>query len=228
MTQSEKSAQSREQIIQAAMQEFQTNSFQSASIRRICQIGRVTNGKFFHHFKTKAELYLVCAERYFELLGAYVSTFETDPTKDFEQNSLSLYAHWQNFWRIHPEMDYLFIQLRVNPPAEIAGELLAVRRKTFVRSLKLILHDMLTLYYPHDPEQQAFLTGIWLSVLDYTLIGVGLQKVDLYSDMESWMRSQEIMFQKLLRAFLYGVNSKEFSALRREQFAPYTEDELPT
>lgn len=227
MTQSEKTERSRERIIQAAMQEFQTNTFQSASIRRICQIGGVTNGRFFHHFKTKAELYLVCAERYFEMLGAYVATFEADPKMDFEQNSLSLYAHWQNFWRIHPELTYLFIQLRVNPPAEIAEELLSVRRRTFVRRLKLILHDMLTLYYPDDPEQQAFLTGVWLSILDYTLIGVGLQKVDLYPDMESWMHSQKIMFQKLLCAFLYGINSEEFAELRREQLSPYTENDFP-
>lgn len=201
------------------MREFSDNGFQGASIRRICKESGITNGRLFHYFKTKTELYLACAENYFGMLGEYMAQFQLNVAQDFEQNALRLQEHWQNFWRIYPGTDKLFIQLRINPPPEIAAELLAARRQTFIASMKLVLRDMLMLFYPDDPEQQAFLTGVWLSVLDFTVVGVGLQKVDLYPDMESWLQSQANMFRKLLRAFLYGVNSEEFAALRQEQLS---------
>lgn len=219
MKQTEKSEISKNLILQAAMREFSNNGFQGASIRRICKESGITNGRLFHYFKNKTELYLACAESYFGMLGEYMAQFQLNAAEGFEQNALRLHAHWQNFWRIYPETDKLFIQLRINPPPEIAAELLAARRQTFISSMKLVLRDMLMFFYPDDPEQQAFLTGVWLSVLDFTVVGVGLQKVDLYPNMESWLRSQANMFRKLLRAFLYGVNSEEFAALRQEQLS---------
>ncbi len=227
MNQEKKSEISRDMIIQAAIQEFCVHGFQGASIRRICKESGITNGRLFHYFKTKADLYLACAESYFRILSEYMQRFELDVAENFEQNAVRLHTHWQNFWRIHPETDKLFIQLRINPPPEIANELLAARRQTFIRSMKLILRDMLTFFYPGDPEMQSFLTGVWLSVLDFTVVGVGLQKVDLYPDMESWLSSQEKMFKKLLRAFLYGANSEEFAELRQEQFSGLEEEPFP-
>lgn len=216
MKQETKAEISRDLIVQVAIGEFSEKGFQGASIRRICKASGVTNGRLFHYFKSKADLYLACAESYFKMIGEYMQRFELNIAEDYEQNALRLHAHWQNFWRIHPETDRLFIQLRINPPPELAREIQTVRRKNFINSLKLILQDMMSFFYPNDPEQQAFMTGVWLSVLDFTVVGVGLQKVDLYSDMESWLKSQERMFRKLLRAFLYGVNSKEFADLRQE------------
>ncbi len=217
MQSQEKSEISRDLIINAAAEEFCACGFQGASVRRICKASGVTNGRLFHHFKDKNEIFLAVAETYFQTLAAYMEQFRPDFSKSLEENSLLLFAHWQNFWRLYPNTDKLFIQIRINPPQGLQRELLSARRRTFVRSLKMVLHGIFAFFYPNDIEQQAFLTGVWLSVLDYTVVGIGLQKIDLYDSMEEWMRSQASLFQKILTAFLYGVDSESFAALRRER-----------
>lgn len=217
MQASEKSEQSRELIVKAAAEEFYENGFQGASVRRICQASGVTNGRLFYHFKDKNEIYFAVAENYFQTLAAYMEQFRADFSKSLEENSMHLFAHWQNFWRLHPKTDKLFIEIRINPPQGLQKQLLALRRSTFVGSLRAVLQKVMSHYYPDDIEQQAFLVGVWLSVLDYTIVGIGLQKLDLYDSMDEWMRSQASMFRKVLTAFLYGVDSESFAALRRER-----------
>lgn len=217
MQASEKSERSRDLILKAATVEFYENGFQGASVRRICQASGVTNGRLFYHFKDKRELFFAVAEDCFGTLSAYIEQFQPDFSKNLEENSLQLFAHWQNFWRLHPNLDRLFIEIRINPPSGMNKQLLALRRSTFVGSLRAVLQKMMSHYYPDDIEQQAFLVGVWLSVLDYTIVGIGLQKLDLYDSMDEWMRSQASMFRKVLTAFLYGVDSESFAALRRER-----------
>lgn len=213
----EKSEISRALIVKAAAEEFCENGFKGASIRRICQKSGVSNGRLFHHFKDKNEIFFAAAEDYFRTLAAYIGQFQSDFTKNLEENSLMLFAHWQNFWRVHPGAEKFFIEIRINPPQGLQKQLLAMRRSTFVGSLRLVLQNMMAHYYPDDTEQQAFLVGVWLSVLDYTVVGIGLQKVDLYDSTEQWMQSQARMFRKILAAFLYGVDSESFAALRNER-----------
>ncbi len=221
----EKSKNSRKLIIEAALSEFSEHGFEGASIRRICQKSGVTNGRLFHHFKTKQDLYLACAEECYRILGEYIERYRMDVCETLEKNSLNLFVHWQNFWRIHPNLIRFFISLRINPPREIADKLLMARRRSFVSSLKTVLREIFVFFYPDNPEQQAFLTGVWLSVLDYTVVGIGLQKLDLYADMDGWLDSQTRMFRKVLCAFLYGIDSEAFYALKNEQFSPLPPDD---
>lgn len=219
----EKSEISRAKIIKAATEEFCENGFQGASVRRICQASGVSNGRLFHHFKDKNEIFFATAEDYFSTLAAHIKRFQPDFSESLEENSLMLFAHWQNFWRLHPGAEKFFIEIRVNPPQGLQKPLLAMRRSTFVGSLRTVLQNMMANYYPDDTEQQAFLVGVWLSVLDYTVVGIGLQKVDLYDSVEKWMQSQARMFRKILTAFLYGVDSESFAALRRERETFFSE-----
>lgn len=219
MTIEEKSESTRKLIIETAVSEFSEHSLDGASVRRICRKSGVTNGRLFHHFENKEALYVACAEYCYRILSEHIEKFHTDESEDLEKNSMHLFLHWQDFWRLHPEMISFFIQLRINPPPHIALDLLMARRQSFVSSLKKVLHGIFIFFYPDDPEQRAFLTGVWLSVLDYTVVGIGLQKLDLYANMDEWLESQTRMFRKVLCAFLYGVDSESFAALKAEQFS---------
>lgn len=173
----EKSKISRELILKAALAEFTEHGFEGASIRRICKASGVSNGRLFHHFKDKSALYLGCAESVFKIYAEHIVTFELDITKNLEENSLRLYTHWQNFWRIHPETDAITIQMRLNPPPALRSDITAIRRRYFVSPLKQVLHDMFSFYFPNDPKRQSFLTGVWMTVLDYTFVGIGIPKI---------------------------------------------------
>lgn len=222
MNTEEKSKISRELILKAALAEFSEHGFEGASIRRICKASGVSNGRLFHHFKDKSALYLGCAESVFKIYAEHIVTFELDITKNLEENSLRLYTHWQNFWRIHPETDAITIQMRLNPPPALRSDITAIRRRYFVGPLKQVLHDMFFFYFPDDPKRQSFLTGVWMTVLDYTFVGIGIPKADLYATMEDWLQSQYHIFHKMLVAFLYGLDSDSFAALKSDLDTMYT------
>ena len=51
-----KSKETKERIFQAAIHILQKNGYENLSIKNICEEAGVSNGSFYHHFKTKDDL----------------------------------------------------------------------------------------------------------------------------------------------------------------------------
>ena len=56
MKQELKSKETKEKIFQAAIRILQRNGYENLSIKNICEEAGVSNGSFYHHFKTKDDL----------------------------------------------------------------------------------------------------------------------------------------------------------------------------
>ena len=56
MKQELKSKETKERIFQAAIRILQKNGYENLSIKNICEEAGVSNGSFYHHFKTKDDL----------------------------------------------------------------------------------------------------------------------------------------------------------------------------
>lgn len=54
--QQQKSKETKERIFQAAKEILQKNGYEKLSIKNICEVAGVSNGSFYHHFKTKDDL----------------------------------------------------------------------------------------------------------------------------------------------------------------------------
>ena len=54
--QQQKSKETKERIIRAAKRILQKNGYEELSIKNICEEAGVSNGSFYHHFKTKDDL----------------------------------------------------------------------------------------------------------------------------------------------------------------------------
>lgn len=54
--QQKKSRETKERIFQAAKRILQKNGYENLSIKNICEEAGVSNGSFYHHFKTKDDL----------------------------------------------------------------------------------------------------------------------------------------------------------------------------
>ena len=54
--QQKKSRETREKIFQAAKRILQKKGYEELSIKNICEEAGVSNGSFYHHFKTKDDL----------------------------------------------------------------------------------------------------------------------------------------------------------------------------
>ena len=56
MKQTQKSKETKEKIYQAAKEIIQKSGYENLSIKNICEKAGVSNGSFYHHFKTKDDL----------------------------------------------------------------------------------------------------------------------------------------------------------------------------
>ncbi len=56
MKQEQKSKETKEKIFEAAKRILQKNGYENLSIKNICEEAGVSNGSFYHHFKTKDDL----------------------------------------------------------------------------------------------------------------------------------------------------------------------------
>ena len=54
--QQQKSKETKERIFRAAKEILQQSGYESLSIKHICEVAGVSNGSFYHHFKTKDDL----------------------------------------------------------------------------------------------------------------------------------------------------------------------------
>ena len=54
--QQQKSKETKERIFQAAKEILQKNGYENLSIKNICDVAGVSNGSFYHHFKSKDDL----------------------------------------------------------------------------------------------------------------------------------------------------------------------------
>ena len=54
--QQQKSRETKEKIFQAAKRILQKSGYEALSIKNICEEAGVSNGSFYHHFKTKDDL----------------------------------------------------------------------------------------------------------------------------------------------------------------------------
>lgn len=72
MKQEQKSALSRQRILDAAMEEFSGKGYEGASLNTVWAEKGISKGIVYHHFRHKDELYLLCVQRCFDALTEHM------------------------------------------------------------------------------------------------------------------------------------------------------------
>ncbi|WKZ50600.1 MAG: TetR/AcrR family transcriptional regulator [Anaerolineales bacterium] len=65
----QRSEETRTRILEAAVKQFSINGYNAASVDNICEQAGVSKGAFYHHFKTKQDVFLA-------LLDGWLQTFD--------------------------------------------------------------------------------------------------------------------------------------------------------
>lgn len=87
-----KSKETKEKIFKAAVELIKKHGFEYLTIKNICQTAKISNGTFFHYFKTKDELlayYL--SEGYNKYL---VSIKDKNTSDDFKERIIEIYLFY--------------------------------------------------------------------------------------------------------------------------------------
>ena len=78
MRQKERRERSREEIYQAALEEFGTYGYDRVNMERICGKHGISKGMMYHYYANKDALFLLCVERTFSALESYVAAHAAD------------------------------------------------------------------------------------------------------------------------------------------------------
>jgi TetR/AcrR family transcriptional regulator len=69
----EKAFERKEELLEAALDEFTRNSFEEASLNTIIQQAGISKGSFYYHFKNKEDLYIRLLKRAFDAKWRFIA-----------------------------------------------------------------------------------------------------------------------------------------------------------
>lgn len=129
MKREEKNENSKEKILNAALQEFGQKGYVEASTNSICKNYEISKGLLFHYYKTKDELFLICVEKCFNALGEYLSV-HADANRACVETALNQYFEVRfSFFKQYPLYEQIFYTAMITPPEHLKEEI-EIRRQS--------------------------------------------------------------------------------------------------
>lgn len=204
MKQTEKSALSREYIINCAVNEFGKKGFASSSVNNICRDGDISKGKMYHYFDSKESLYFECVVFCLASLSSHLDTFQTDFEKSFEENLLRFFSHWQDFWKENPDMIPVIMESKILPPPSLARKLYDFRVDVIEEKIKYHIEKLLAPYVPkEDKERLRILADCLWVAMDYISFNKGAPKFMLNGFYDGFFSEQIELFETIVHMFLH-------------------------
>lgn len=113
----QRSEETRARILEAAVKQFSVNGYNAASVDSICAAAGVSKGAFYHHFKTKQDVFLA-------LLDGWLQTFDQaiEASKDLPVP--------ETFQKLTAYFPYIFESAEENLPMFLEFWLQASRDET--------------------------------------------------------------------------------------------------
>ena len=144
MRKQEKTQRTRERILKAALAEFGTKTYHSASVNSICSASGLSKGLLYHNFKNKDDLYLCCVALCYKNMMGYIRERECAlgaPRADIQ----TLLSIRQSFLTENPYYSNIFFNTILQPPKHLLSEIGAIRREFdtfFVEYFEAFLHQI--------------------------------------------------------------------------------------
>lgn len=128
MKKEEKTKKTRKQILDAAIKEFGSKNYDTASINSICSIGKISKGLVYHNFKGKDDLYLQCVKICFDEMTKTLKSqsFSINNPKEDLKRFLMIR---QIFLEENPYYANIFFNAVLQPPKKLDQEIKEIRRE---------------------------------------------------------------------------------------------------
>lgn len=123
MNRDEKNLQSRQKILDSALQEFGEHSYSEASMNDICSGGNISKGIIYHYFSDKDALYLACVKECFDALVAYLKARITVNSEDIEVDLCRYFETRIEFFDQNPVFLKLFYSAVSAPPRHLLSQI---------------------------------------------------------------------------------------------------------
>lgn len=220
MKREEKHALSRQRILDAALQEFSTRGYDSASLNTVCAENGISKGIIYHYFKDKDELYLYCVSECFGKLTDYLSGIREQMSGSIEHCLQAYFTARLRFFADHPCYLGIFISSALNPPVHLLPAI-ADARRCFDELNIAVLTALLEGTTLRDGLQVPNLVEDFRMYLDYFNMRFK-HALDATHDPEQVLKNHEERCYRQLSILLYGVlgHEHENDEKRRSGIAP--------
>lgn len=204
MKQNEKSKISKDKILNAAMKEFGSKSYDNASLNNICSDNKISKGLIYHYFKNKDELYLCCVKTCFDKITKFLGSEEYVFT-DFQKDINKYLSLRHKFFRENPNYSNIFFHTVLQPPQHLKQQIKELRKEFDEQDLRYYKSLLSTIILRHDVTEEEAIE--YFLIFQEMFNGYFQSKADGSSDFKSLIETHEMKLPKILNIMLYGIVS---------------------
>lgn len=200
MRQEKKTELTKEKIIKAAIEEFGTKGYVSASLNTICNTG-ISKGLLYHNFENKDAIYLACVKRCFcdltdylkkQNIGANPQNYMSARLKYFSENKK--YAH-------------LFFEAVIQPPLHLQKKIKELRTDFDMLNKELYKNVLSTVTLRTGVSKKEALS--YFTLMQTMFNGYFSSPAYRELSFSDRMIAHEENLIKLLDFMLYGIAERE-------------------
>lgn len=193
----------RQKIIDAAMLEFENNSFDSASINQIISTAQISKGSFYQYFEDKKDIYKHIIELMLQKKMTYITPAMQNPfahgffevIRDMNQSGLE-------FAKNHPRFTKIGNLLLRNPAHPIYLEIISGGQEQAYKAYEMLLNRAIETGEVRSDIDVAF-TAKMIFKLSSEFI---LEESDLTS--ENWTDGLAELLNKFMSLLENGIKAK--------------------
>lgn len=202
MKQEKRSRITYEKILDAAITEFGTKSYETASLNTVCSENIISKGLVYHHFKSKDDLYLHCVKACFQALTEFMKMNRKTP-KSVQDGLQQLLQQRQQFFKENPCYGNIFFNTVLQPPVHLREELREIRRDfdDFCHSAYEERLGMLKLRECITREMALE----YFILLQEMFNGYFQKKSYKNADFHTMIQEHEMNLSQILNIMLYGI-----------------------
>jgi len=205
MKQEEKTRITYEKILNAAIKEFGTKSYENASLNTICSENHIAKGLLYHNFKNKDDLYLQCVKICFHALVEYLHTISFSE-ENMVDNFKNLIQQRQLFFEQNPYYGNIFFYVLLQPPVHLQNELSQIRREFDEFCLLHYRNLVKSISLRKEIKEE---TAIQYFVLFQEMFnGYFQKKLQISDNFHTVIQDHEMNLSQIFDIFLYGIAQK--------------------
>ncbi|QEH67104.1 TetR/AcrR family transcriptional regulator [Cellulosilyticum sp. ST5] len=202
MKQNEKKQLSQDKILNAAIIEFGTKSYENASLNNICSDNKISKGLIYHYFKNKDELYLCCVKICFDELTRFLDSKKYVFT-DFQKDINHYLALRYRFFHENPNYSNIFFNTVLQPPMHLKEQIKEIRKDFDAQGLQYYKNALKNIVLREDITEEEAIG--YFFIFQEMFNGYFQSKAYESSDFNSLIEAHEMKLSKFLNIMLYGM-----------------------
>lgn len=202
MKQNEKKQLSQDKILNAAIVEFGTKSYENASLNNICSDNKISKGLIYHYFKNKDELYLSCVKICFEELTRFLYS-EAYVFTDFQKDINNYLALRYEFFHENPNYSNIFFNTVLQPPAHLKEQIKEIRKEFDAQGLHYYKSALKNIVLREDITEEEAME--YFFIFQEMFNGYFQSRAYEHSDFNSLIEAHEMKLSKILNIMIYGI-----------------------